>query len=239
MDNLHVIELLPAYALDALDPAETAEVEAHLGDCADCRRELEAYRVLAGDLALAVSSRQPPAGLRQRILQEAAGGRAAPGSSFAGGLAGMKGWFSRLTPVWAAASLVLVLVLLVSNIVLRQQVQQVDQAGEFYVVPMESTEHAPGASGVLVISNSGEDGTLVVDHLPDLGETQQYQLWLIRDGQRTSGGVFSIRDVEDGYGYLLVKAPDSLLSYDSFGVTIEPHGGSPGPTGNKVMGGDL
>jgi anti-sigma-K factor RskA len=93
--------------------------------------------------------------------------------------------------------------------------------------------------GVLVISESGMDGTLVVRPPAEFGGAYQYQLWLIRGGQRTSGGVFSIRDEKDGYGYLVVQAPDSLLSYDSFGVTIEPHGGSPGPTGNKVMGSDL
>jgi len=78
---------------------------------------------------------------------------------------------------------------------------------------------------------------LMAQNLPDLDKDHQYQLWLIRDGQRTSGGVFSLSDANEGR--LQVFAPGSLLFYDSFGVTIEPAGGSPDPTGEKVLGGKL
>ncbi len=89
----------------------------------------------------------------------------------------------------------------------------------------------------MVISRDGEHGSLVVDGLPLLDESQQYQLWLIRDGVRTSGGVFSVYD--EGYGLLKIDAPDPLISYQAAGITIEPAGGSPGPTGERVLGGDL
>jgi anti-sigma factor RsiW len=42
---------LGAYLLGALDPAEHAEVEIHLGDCPDCRTELAALAGLPGQLA--------------------------------------------------------------------------------------------------------------------------------------------------------------------------------------------
>jgi anti-sigma-K factor RskA len=90
---------------------------------------------------------------------------------------------------------------------------------------------------MLVISRDGEHGTLVVDKLPPLDEHQQYQLWLIDDGTRTSGGVFSVK--EDGYASLWVGAPKALGSYKRFGITIEPEGGSPEPTGIRVLAGDL
>ncbi|RJQ80137.1 MAG: anti-sigma factor [Desulfobacteraceae bacterium] len=32
-------------------------------------------------------------------------------------------------------------------------------------------------------------------------------------------------------------SPRPLNSYRTFGITIEPRGGSPGPTGSKVLGG--
>ena len=56
-------------------------------------------------------------------------------------------------------------------------------------------------------------------------------------GQRTSGGVFSVYD--EGYGVLKIDAPEPLISYQNVGITIEPAGGSPGPTGERVLGGDL
>jgi hypothetical protein len=70
----------------------------------------------------------------------------------------------------------------------------------------------------LVISKDGKQGTLVVDDLPGLPADQQYQLWLIQNGERTSGGVFSTD--ESGYGYLEIHAPQPLVSFESFGVTI-------------------
>jgi anti-sigma-K factor RskA len=80
-------------------------------------------------------------------------------------------------------------------------------------------------------------GSLAVTHAPLLTEDQQYQIWLIQDGVRTSGGVFSVN--EDGYGNLMVSAEQPLDSFQSFGVTIEPLGGSPQPTGEKILGGEL
>jgi anti-sigma-K factor RskA len=62
-------------------------------------------------------------------------------------------------------------------------------------------------------------------------------LWLIQDGQRTSGGVFSVSD--EGYGSLWISSPEPLATYSAFGITIEPAGGSPGPTGDKVLGSPL
>jgi anti-sigma-K factor RskA len=60
---------------------------------------------------------------------------------------------------------------------------------------------------------------------------------LIRDGQRTNGGVFSVNP--DGYASLELYSPLPLIQYQAIGITIEPWGGSPGPTGPKVLGGDL
>jgi anti-sigma-K factor RskA len=105
------------------------------------------------------------------------------------------------------------------------------------VITLTGTASVPGASGLIVASMDGLHGTLVVDNLPVLDKNHAYQLWLIKDGQRTSGGVFSVGP--DGYGALWVTAPKPLLDYPNFGVTIEPAGGSPGPTGEKVLGGGL
>ena len=92
-------------------------------------------------------------------------------------------------------------------------------------------------SGYLMVFNDEKYGTLVVEHAPPLEPGKQYQLWLTKDGKRTDGGVFSVG--KNGYGVLYVWAKEPLDSFSEFGVTIEPEGGSPGPTGEKVLGGDL
>lgn len=238
MQEGHVYELLPGYALGCLDASEARQVSEHLRRCEHCRAELQRYAWVVDELPLALEMSEPPADLKTRILTRA--GRPAQASQ-----PKPSGWdrfrqaVLRSAPAWGLASLALVLVLAVSNLVLWQRLGQSESAGlqAMRAVALAGTDITPQASGRVVISRDGEYGVLVVDGLPRLDEARQYQLWLIQDGQRTSGGVFSVNRA--GYGWLYIKSPDPLASYQAVGITIEPAGGSPGPTGDKVLGGDL
>ncbi len=241
----HVTDQIPAYALNCLDGEEAFQVEAHLTVCAACRTELEAYKVTAARLGLACEQTEPPARLKANILRavnlQAEQTRPrqrgeAPGF-WVRLLRSLNSSFRNNGPIWVAVSLLLIVVLAASNIVLWQQVQRQQQSAEFHLVALKGTDNAPGASGIMVISQEGMAGTLIVDGLPALNAAHQYQLWLMKDGKRTSGGLFYVG--QGGYGMLAVQSPGSLLNYSSFGITIEPVGGSPGPTGAKVLGGSL
>lgn len=238
----HVTDLLAAYALDCLDEAESAVVSEHLAVCADCRADLRSYQTIADQLALAVPDAAPPSDLKARLMDRVQPARptepAHPRTS----------WWERLnalmqrsTPVWGLVGLVLIAALVVSNLWFWGQLSRPQTTTEpevFQTISLTGTEAAPAATGLLVISPDGEHGTLVVDSLSPLGSEQQYQLWMINeDGQRTDGGVFSVSD--EGYGSLWIESPQPLSSYPTFGITIEPAGGSPGPTGDKVLGSTL
>ena len=237
----HVNELLAAYALDCLDEAEKVEVARHLAQCAQCQSELVAYQEVTALLPLAASPADPPPDLKARLMARVRDQpRPNPQTvTSAGWIARGVNWTRRAAPAWGAISLVLVLLLGISNLMLWGQVRQMQSAQPLHMklVQMVGTTAAPAADGVIVISGDGERGTLVVDNMPPLQQGQQYQLWLINGEQRTDGGVFSVD--RSGYGSLWVSAPKPLVSYPSFGVTIEPQGGSPGPTGQKVLGGGL
>jgi anti-sigma-K factor RskA len=237
--TIHVIDLLPAYALGCLDEEDLVRVSEHLADCAECRAGWHAYQATADQLALAAPDVAPPADLKGRLMR-----RIDPQEP-AGVSESRTSWWDKLThvmrrtaPAWGLAGLLVILALVLSNVWLWGQISRYPgaaQPGPLRTIPLTSTEAAPRASGLMVVSADGEHGTLVVDGLPPLDARHQYQLWLIRDGRRTSGGVFSV-DAE-GYGSLWVASPQPLSSYSSFGITIEPAGGSPGPTGQKVLGG--
>ena len=233
MIEQHVLDLIPGYALDCLDVEEEMQVAEHLATCSTCRLELDSYRLLVGELPEAMAMSEPPPNLRDRILQRAREGRA-PTAVAAPKPAG---W--RLLPAWSMLSLVVVVLLGASNLLLWSRLNALERRSQnqLQTVLMRGTSYTPDATGLLVISLDGTHGTLVVDQLPVLDENHQYQLWLIRDGQRTDGGVFSVD--EKGYKSLYIKSPELLVSYSGFGVTVEPAGGSPGPTGEKVLGGDL
>jgi len=237
----HVIEQIPAYAMNCLDQAEADRVEDHLAVCSVCRAELKSYQEIVGDLAFTAPTVEPPARLKQALMDRV---QADVSSSAASREDSPSVWqsaldiFRRISPLWSLASLVLVVVLITSNILLWSQVNRLNAAQPtgMQLIDLKGAVAVPGASGLIVISTDGRHGTLVVDDLPPLDQSKQYQLWLIKDGQRTNGGVFSVSP--DGYGSLWVSSPEPLAGYSSFGVTVEPAGGSPGPTGEKVLGGN-
>jgi anti-sigma-K factor RskA len=239
-NDRHVAEDLPAYALGILDGEEAVVVARHLAHCADCREELQSYQMVAEGLALAGPHRDPPARVKQRLMERVQPEYAAPRPESASILQQLASLFRRSAPAWGLAAVLLIVGLVTTNLWLWRQVDRSKQASlpeRMQVVVLTGTEVAPSAAGALVLSDDGEYGTLVVDGLPPLDAEHEYQLWLIRDGVRTSGGVFAVND--EGYGALWVSAPGSLNSYPAFGITIEPLGGSAGPTGERVMGGSL
>lgn len=237
----HVSDNLAAYALGILGEEEAGAIARHLARCAQCHRELRSYQRVTDHLALAGPSHDPPVRLKQRLLERVQPARTTPATEPAVPWhQQLAGFFRRTAPAWGLAALVLIVGLVASNLWLWRQVDQTKQAvlpEGMRVVVLAGTEEAPLATGALVLSDDGEYGTLVVDGLPPLDAEHAYQLWLIRDGVRTSGGVFAVN--EEGYGALWVSAPESLDSYPAFGITVEPAGGSEGPTGERVMGGSL
>ncbi len=68
--NVHVDELLGAWALDAVDGIEAATIQAHLRQCPECAASAERLRSAAGWLGAEYVSAPPPR-MRSSILDEA------------------------------------------------------------------------------------------------------------------------------------------------------------------------
>jgi anti-sigma-K factor RskA len=234
----HVPELLPGYALDCLDQDEMVIACEHLAVCPDCRTEMECYRAVADRLALATPDAAPSPAVKRRLMNRVGKDHSvAPVSARSSAWQSLSRLMQRTTPAWGAVSIVLVLALVVGNLLIWQQYtnrNNVRQTAGVHIVRLAGTSAAPDASGAIATSEDGQYGTLIVQGLPRLDADRQYQLWLIQDGQRTSGAIFSVN--EDGYGSVLISSPQPLSGYSAFGITIEPAGGSPGPTGPKVLG---
>ncbi|HSJ86049.1 MAG TPA: anti-sigma factor [Anaerolineales bacterium] len=235
LNDRHVLETIPAYVLGSLDEAETRQVAEHLAGCYLCRKELETYQDIADQLLLAVPPATPPAQLKSRLAErvQRLNHKRVPDSA-ARRLPG------RLVPVGAIAGLLLILLLAISNILFWRQAHN----SEVFTGPLgmravalQNTTAVPEASAIVIISADGKNGVLVVDQLETLSENQEYQVWLERDSTETSGGLFGVD--EDGYRGMRIVAPESLLTYSSVRVTIEPKGGSSRPTGPEVLKGSL
>jgi anti-sigma-K factor RskA len=241
MPEDHVFDLLPGYTLDSLDEDELRQVTRHLPNCATCQKELSSYQDMVSQMTAVLPGQNPPPALKGKVLRRVTGvledeTPARPNlldmlRALMRGQAGL---------VFGGIALLLVIILGVNNFLLWRQMNDIRAhlPGEnVRIIRMNGTKNAPQAVGYVMVFKDELYGSLTVENAPVLDAKHQYQIWLVKDGKRTSGGVFSVN--EEGYGTLQVTSGQPLDTYQSFGITVEPTGGSPGPTGEKVLGGNL
>ena len=108
-----------AYALGALTPAERADFEAHLANCALCAAEVRSFAPVVGDLGMTIPAAVPSPAVRDRLLSAIrTGPRAATplaaraaSSQQMGERIETSGTMSRVGPYALAASMVLAVAL--------------------------------------------------------------------------------------------------------------------------------
>ena len=233
-DN-HVLELIPAYVLGSLEGDEAHQVVDHVAECYTCRSELDSYQSVADKMLLMAPEAAPPAELKSRLLErvQRLNHHRAPEPR-------VRRLPMRLFPVGVVAGLLLIAILAASNRWMWSRLRNAEVLTGplgMRAVALQNTASAAGASGFVIVSADGKNGVLVVDKLPPLDEAHEYQVWLKRDSKETGVATFSVD--EDGYRGLRLNAPESLLTYASARVTVEPTGGSAQPTGPQVLSGSL
>jgi anti-sigma-K factor RskA len=230
-----IFELIPEFALGILDANEAQFVRQHLEGCIACQQELASYESVVDALSLASPTIAPPANLKAQLFEQI-------GEPAASETVSAASWWQPVIdraqtflagPRWQPALVLVVFAVLVGALYFWQQSNRLQP--EQY--ELTATDMAPDAQGLIEAAARGQDATLNVSGLPVLPADKQYQLWLIVDGQRASGAVFSV--AEDGTATVPIKAAQPLSEFGAFGITIEPAGGSPGPTGERVLGYNL
>ena len=235
--------LLGAHALGALSEAEALQVEAHLAACEQCAARAAEFRQIANGLLHLAPEVKPPAGLRARLMA-ALDGDAQParrsnpagrGLVWAGALAAVALLALNLSQWVRNASLQAQL----ESLATQQGAGQTAQALRSYPSSQVVELEAEGIRGTLVYDPGFPLAVLYIWGLEEPGPQQAYQAWLISaDGTRTSGGLLELPE-EQGFAWLVVRAPRPLQDYSGFGLTLEPADGSPLPTGPRILGGDL
>jgi hypothetical protein len=238
-DEAHVFELLPGYALGSLDESDAALVGSHLARCPTCRAELSRFQDVVTLLALTAPVESPSPGAKRELMDRI---QSLPAREPAGDRAARPPLARRLLPAWGVISLALIVALIASNVLLLLRVNRQEvftgPEGMRAIALSNNADTAPGASGFVIIGADGQNGVIVVDALPQLGPDQQYQVWLLRDGQSTLGPAFTVD--ESGYRGARITAPESLLSYTDIRVTIEPIDSlAASSTGAQVLSGSL
>lgn len=240
-------DLLPAYALDAVDDLERRAVERLLAADPDARRALDEYRDVVA--AFTVESVPPPA-LREQVLGRVAGTPQQPQHpqhdvAPAGGEPAPDARPGVVVPLrprrrWAlvaAAAAAVVAVAVPTTVAVRTAQERDALQAQAAVVdrmmadPDAAILRAPvTGGGTATVLVAGDDMYFRATDLPDLGAGQDYQLWVVAaDGSVRSAGVLAD---EDGTASSLVQDESGGVG---MAVTVEPSGGSEQPTSDPVV----
>ena len=229
-------DLLPAYALDALDAAEFAEVDAHVRTCADCTRELTELRRVVTGVGLEAAPVTPQDSLREKVIARATSQARVidiASARHSSGSLPTRPQRSWVLPIALAASVLIAVGALVYGFAQRAennrlaQLNQIMLASDVVRIDLKGQESAAGASARAYWSAS-RGFVLEASNLPALPAGKVFQLWSIVGSTPTSAGILTTDG--RGGGSLSAAVPGSVKRPDAMGITIEPAGGSATPT---------
>ena len=233
-------DLKDAYALGALPEDERSEFERYLATRPDLRAEVEELGNVAGLLALLPKEQEPAPEIRRRIMDtveaEAVPSRADQRSWLAG-LRDAVG--ARDLALGAAAMLVIGLFswsLLLQGEVrdLQGRVQSLQGQPEGpQMIALGGAGAERGARAELV-TLTGDRAVLVAEDMPPAPEGKTYQIWVIKGDTPEPSGLF---EPEGGSIAAMVEKP--VEGADAVAVTVEPKGGSPKPTSDPMLVGEV
>jgi len=250
------------YALGALRGEENAAIESHAASCQECAQKLAQARGRIALLALAVDPVQPSPGVKESLMRQlnaSAEGHETWQRTEEPSRVRYRatGWW---TAIWAPAAVAfacITIFLVVENRKLDQQlggmradvaqlqsqVQDTEanvalfSAKDTIRVALAPSKEFRGASAS-VRYNARLGKAFYSDSLPTPAPPDKsYQLWLVpADGKPISAGILA--PATGAGSEMFVSVPRGTQA-KAFAVTEEPAGGSPQPTGPKILVGGV
>jgi anti-sigma-K factor RskA len=218
--------LLAAYALGATDLNEMRVIRAHILTCEECMAEADAFTEATEALALSVEPVEVPPGFVDAVLAQVRQPDEAPDP------VAKPARVRRFNPrslAWGAASLAAVALLAVGLIDARNDLAQERKVIQALLHSDGMTLRGQSGAAARMIPTA-DGGIFVADGLHEPPEGSEFQLWLIDEGKPISAGTFGISD-----GGVVLEIDDQLEGIDGVAVTIEPLGGSAGPTSDPIL----
>jgi len=259
-------ELLPAYAIGALDGEDVRALEAHLPGCARCREALRGWQLESEALALAAGPVEPAETTRARLLRAIDGeARAAAAPPAVAGRARLRsgGWWA------AAAALALAVWAGAEQRALREQLTRLRSESAAVAARLDQvTSELDSTRGELArlrlaseILSTPDLRPVVLAGLSDAPAAVGHSF--VNPGERRAlfnayklppapaGKTYQLWFIADGkpvsagifdvdaqgHAQLVVDSVAPPENIQAWAVTIEPAGGVPQPTGAMVLKG--
>lgn len=261
MDVERIEELLPFYALDALSDEERELVEAYLAEHPEVRAQINGLQSVAQALPYGVTPVEPERRIKDALMARVAVSQRSSISEQKQASRPRERRWANLFPAFSfAVAMVAVIWAVILNIQLSQLRYQVSSLGEALVaqsnsleqinaklpqtpvsavvtISLKGTDAQPQAHGELIADPKSASAVMVVTGLGQLEVGKTYQVWLIDAGGPKSAGLLTVD--ANGQAVLIVTSDTSIGSFNALGISVEPKGGSPQPTGDIVVLSDL
>jgi hypothetical protein len=226
-DHSTIEELLAAAALDGLDDDDVellARERATHGDCEECRRLEDGFAETAGRLAFTLDPESVDPAMAGRILAtERAADVAEPFETTER--------HGRRWTVAVAVAAALALIVVAASTLRPGTIEIVDASPSQQIIRFEgasegtlSMAYTPGHPGAVLW---GSD-------MPDPGVDHVYEIWMIQDGDATSGGCIRPQD-----GSVALSVDADIGASELMAVTVEDAACPTAPTTDPVLSAEL
>lgn len=262
--NIELCEQVELYVIDGLSDEEHEEFEKHLKSCKHCQEQVQELRSIINLVPLGSDPVELPSGMKERVLHNVVGdanqsnigqkstvqyeqGKSSIDKNSLIDINKKRdkklGWRRIVTSGLTAA----VILLSVYTVQLKQELSdlelQISQGENTLDQPMQLNEVvalSPAgdlvAQGLatIIIDSKGTHLLVQAQDLPDLKDTEAFQVWLLKDGQPFNAGTF-LTDQGSGALYYTFEPSD----YDQIAITLEPDAKGDQPRGNIVLAASL
>ena len=237
LDHTTIEELLAVQALGGLDGDDVdvlARERATHGDCDECRRLEDGFAETAGRFAFSLEAEPVDAGMVDRIIGTPADAAPplpqTPTDEFSQRRERRtgRGW-----KTFAAIAAALALVVVAASVLRPGTTAFTAASPTQQIVRFEG--EGLGSAGLAMAYTPGRPGAVFWgSNMPDPGDGQVYEIWMIQDGTPVGGGCVSPQD-----GTIAVSVDADIGSTELMAVTIEDAACPAAPTTEPIMTADL
>ncbi|MEK3887837.1 anti-sigma factor [Bacillus sp. FSL K6-3431] len=226
---------LLSYIAEELDEKTKKAFVEHLPLCPECTREYDQMTEAWSSLKWDFEDMEAPASLKSEVMDfvfdqdPKASVKKVKWGRF------IRRQFTPAVSVIMLASLFLIIALVYSNNQLKKELVAMSPLIEVPTTLLLQSTGDTNTDGAALIVQHGEVRSLVIQirNLPSLQGSEVYQVWLLKDGERSNAGVF--KPDETGAGVLTYSLAQNE-QFDQIGITKEPDANGTEPRGKKVIG---
>jgi hypothetical protein len=257
--KLELCELVELYVINGLSEGEQEEFENHLQSCEHCQEQVQELQSIVNLIPLASDPVELPQGMKERIMNNVLmedgqemnqhqQGQPTPERNSMTDFNKKKNnkqlnWRRMITSGLTAAVVLLSFYSIQLNKEINDLELQVGQAETHLDQPMQLNEVVSlspmgdlVAQGLatIIIDSKGTHLLVQAQNLPELENTEAFQVWLLKDGVPFNAGTF-LTEKGSGALYYTFEPAD----YDQVAITLEPDSKGNQPRGDIVLAASL